>query len=66
MGNSNSRQSHVAVLPPRRELATNKAELNPIFMSEKIYFAVDVCKDSLATEGSAPEQHRAQTRSRLT
>lgn len=35
-------------MPPRRELVTNKAEFNPIFMSEKIYFGVDVCKKSLA------------------
>jgi hypothetical protein len=35
-------------LPPRRELVTNKAEFNPIFYVGKIYFGVDVCKESLA------------------
>ena len=39
-------------LPPRRELVTNKAEFNPNFMSEKIYFGVDVCKESLAFCGA--------------
>ena len=39
-------------MPPRRELVTNKAEFNPNFMSEKIYFGVDVCKESLAFCGA--------------
>jgi transposase len=58
-------------LPPRRELVTNKAEFNPNFMSEKIYFGVDVCKESLVFYGpgvagqvpnNAPGQRRLLAR----